>query len=470
MTDPARAVQVPQDGETPVRLESAGWITWRYAYARAAETAVAGEPGQDYLAFAVDETAFVFALCDGVSQSFYGDLAARLLGDALCDWLAAAGSIAHDRAAIAHELTAHLEELTGEATRSLANQPLPETLPLLVRDVLVQKRGLGSESTFVCGRIERPKGRSRRGRLLLAWLGDSRLRVWSGGRERLGADSFHTAERWSSTHGVIGRAPHVYTAPLLDAGGEAIERLAAYSDGLGALDGVSGSLSNFAINDLIDRAAQSSTSDDISFIELWLTEPPAQVHARPLPAPRSRIARGVAPPLLTWSAVPGASGYEVEERAVLSRFWRLPPQTTLWSPPSDLSPFAQLRVRARLADEPGQWSAPVRAAALGAVVAGSASHAPVRRSPAAVAPSPLERAVAAGRTPVPSFRPRPARNPATGTARWIFPGCVVAVTLAGLAVGLGLSQRVIQRSTSSRQPAVQIVTETPPPFPPGIHR
>src|SRR5579885_2646318 len=155
MNGRGRTVQVPQDRETPARLERADWIAWRYAYARAAETAGAGELGQDYLAFAVDETAFVFALCDGVSQSFYGDLAARLLGDALCDWLAAAGSIAHDRAAVAHELTAHLEELTGEATRSLANQPLPETVPRRVRDVLVQKRGLGSESTFVCGRIER---------------------------------------------------------------------------------------------------------------------------------------------------------------------------------------------------------------------------------------------------------------------------------------------------------------------------
>src|SRR5579885_640194 len=293
MNGRGRTVQVPQDRETPARLERADWIAWRYAYARAAETAGAGELGQDYLTFAVDGTAFVFALCDGVSQSFYGNLAARLLGDALCDWLADAGPIAHDRAAVAHELVSRLDALTAVATRQLAEQPLPESLPPLVREVLVQKRRLGSESTFVCGRIDRPEARTRRGQLLLAWLGDSRLRLWSDGQERrsLGAESFRTAERWSSVHGIVGAAPRVYTRPLLDAEHGAIDRLAAYSDGLSQFDGVQASLSTFAIDDLIDRAGHAATSDDVSYLELWLGEPPQQVRARPLPAPRKlRIA------------------------------------------------------------------------------------------------------------------------------------------------------------------------------------
>src|ERR1041385_7373312 len=81
------ALQVAQDRETPVRAERYAAFSWRYAYARSADTRKVGDPGQDYLTFRYEEGVFAFALCDGVSQSFFGDLAARILGDALLTWL-----------------------------------------------------------------------------------------------------------------------------------------------------------------------------------------------------------------------------------------------------------------------------------------------------------------------------------------------------------------------------------------------
>src|SRR2546423_1779915 len=80
-------LQVAQDRETPVQVKRHSAFSWRYAYARSADTRKVGDPGQDYLTFRYSDSAFAFALCDGGSQSFFGDLAARFLGDGLMEWL-----------------------------------------------------------------------------------------------------------------------------------------------------------------------------------------------------------------------------------------------------------------------------------------------------------------------------------------------------------------------------------------------
>src|SRR5204863_8715190 len=103
-------LQVAQDRETPVRVERYAAFSWRYAYARSSDTRRVSDPGQDYLTFCYDDSAFAFALCDGVSQSFFGDLAARFLGDALINWLwedlPKATDEQHVRATFNHNLNA----------------------------------------------------------------------------------------------------------------------------------------------------------------------------------------------------------------------------------------------------------------------------------------------------------------------------------------------------------------------------
>src|SRR5512138_1232221 len=80
-------IAIPQGAESPVRHAEAGPFAYRYAYYRSTETRAAGDPGQDYLTFLQTGQSFVFALCDGVSQSFFGELAARALGNSLVQWL-----------------------------------------------------------------------------------------------------------------------------------------------------------------------------------------------------------------------------------------------------------------------------------------------------------------------------------------------------------------------------------------------
>ena len=79
--------RVPQRYDIPPTTLSLGPFRIRYTYFRSSETRAHDEIGQDYLIFKLDPDKLVFCLCDGVSQSFYGDLAARYLGDHIIDWL-----------------------------------------------------------------------------------------------------------------------------------------------------------------------------------------------------------------------------------------------------------------------------------------------------------------------------------------------------------------------------------------------
>ena len=136
-------ISVRQDKETGIRTIVAGNFRLRYLYARSADSRQAGEPGQDYIALRQNGRRLAFALCDGVSQSFYGDLAARLLGDALVKWLwndLPPGEFR--REFIRQLLREHLVALTDEATSEIRRVPISEDAPPLLRDVLEQKLSL----------------------------------------------------------------------------------------------------------------------------------------------------------------------------------------------------------------------------------------------------------------------------------------------------------------------------------------
>jgi hypothetical protein len=262
-------IRLPQDQDTPPRSERNAAFAWRYAFARARDTRAAGENGQDYLTLLPGEGAFAFALCDGVSQSFYGDIASRFLGDALLDWLSTELPATLDRAEIAGSLAPYLRALTLEATEQVQRQPLPSHLPPMLADVLEEKRKLGSESTFVCGGVEVPSREFPDGRLVLAWMGDSRLRLWAGdaeGTSQLG-DSFDTAQRWSSRRGPVGGEPNLFVGTLREAPGLT---LLAYSDGLAPLDDSAIPPSDETLRAEMAKADASPASDDISFLELSL--------------------------------------------------------------------------------------------------------------------------------------------------------------------------------------------------------
>lgn len=276
-------VRLPQLTETAPEARERSRFVYRFVYYRSAESQEYNESGQDYLAIREDGQRLAFALCDGVGQSFYGDVAARHLGDALLDWLWQLPS-AGDRDRIGEALAAFLADLTRTAMTELARVPLPANIPPLVHSVLEEKREHGSESTFVCGVLDAPAEW-----LALAWLGDTRLRLWDvEGRECTAALglTFHTRQRWSTRRGAVGSPPHVHVASTSPGAAGSIARLLAYTDGLAALDALPFPPSAATLREVIAAALGSPTSDDISLFDLTLTpasDPPfAEVGPPPI--------------------------------------------------------------------------------------------------------------------------------------------------------------------------------------------
>ncbi|GAA4722632.1 hypothetical protein [Brevibacillus fulvus] len=281
MRDKYVYVKVRQDEETPLqRLK--GPFYGRFAYARAAETKALGDKGQDYLTFAQTADSFIFAICDGVSLSFYGDLAARFLGDTLLDWLSSPVlERIVDQQKLRKNLYEHLQKLTVPASHFIRSYNLPPTVTGLLRDVLEEKRERGSESTFICGRVDLPSKKFAEGRIILAWHGDSRLRIWEGERERTAmlGSTFLTSQRWSTHRGPIGGMPSLFVAGLQPA---AISRLLVYTDGLAQLDDRTGPPDDRELQRLIDAAGQQTYSDDIALLELSWGGAPKQPKSQPV--------------------------------------------------------------------------------------------------------------------------------------------------------------------------------------------
>jgi len=378
---------ISQSTET-FRVERAASFPHRYAYARSSDTRAANEPGQDYLAFRYDARAFVFALCDGVSQSFYGDLAARIIGDALVAWLWDA--LPDDASAQRAALAEHLRALTERATAQVQQHAIPESVPAMLRDVLEQKRAMGSESIFACGRIDLPSATLPDGRIVLAWMGDARVRLWNGIVERtreLG-DTFHTAQRWSTRQGLVGGELNFFAAPLEYNQQRQFNLLMVYSDGLASLDAIPKSPKNATVQTLIADSAETPNSDDISFLEVWFGKMPGTLDAPPLAAPRGVQAQvGDEKIRVKWQPVSGANGYAVELVNGDAQIARV--NATIFESSSLRAGKYRVRVRGYDGSEPGAWSAATNVeivSKVAPIIAPPETRAPVARPSRAFVP------------------------------------------------------------------------------------
>lgn len=291
-------VKTPQDQETAPQEVRAGAYCFRYAYARSEESRAAGEYGQDYLSVRYTSRRLAFALCDGVSQSFFGDLAARILGDGLVDWLWAQGGQRMGDPELARLLENRLGEMTAAATGAVENLPMLAEMSGMLRSVLEKKRSLGSESMFICGQIDMDLRNA-----FFAWMGDSRLRIWNTAGENTARldEQFSAKERWSSRKGAVGQL-HTCNTTL-----DEISHVVVYSDGFAVLDRAlppdfrESRLDNAAIERLMAYARNRPDSDDLSLFEWWqgqeeprpfdprMLEMPAAVEKKQLTGPDPAI-------------------------------------------------------------------------------------------------------------------------------------------------------------------------------------
>ena len=305
-----------QKQETPVEVLRSQRFTLRFTYARATETRIENETGQDFLAFRADDDKLVFALCDGVSQSFFGDFAARFLGHSLIDWLWKKKPHCNDLQNLADDFNSLLLSLTEIASKKVQEIPLPNDIPPMFREVLEEKRVFGSESTFICGRIDFQK-QNQPGQIFFSWMGDSRLRLWTNDTELaiLQHSTFRTQERWSTRQGPVNGAPHVFCSSFEQAK-DMITRIAVYSDGFVLFDDYDYPLPTQEIQELIFQSWNLPGSDDISFLEIWLQPYPLILDDLYLDAPR-RIQ--VHPKedhfQISWERIDQAENYEIELRS-----------------------------------------------------------------------------------------------------------------------------------------------------------
>lgn len=224
-TDPQRTcVRLRQDLETPLTTLSTPFGTALYLYARSSDSVAASTIGQDYLAFCYDDHNLTFAVCDGVGQSFMGDLAARVLGDGLNAWLWSLDEKPADAESFSQATADALNLLTKAGEEAVNAFSLPDHLPPILVQALYQQRQYGSESMFVAGRLALDADEPW---VALCWLGDSPVAAidFNGELVDLGPRG-HTSERWNATTGVKGEV-HTWVGSA-----EGVARVAGYTDGL----------------------------------------------------------------------------------------------------------------------------------------------------------------------------------------------------------------------------------------------
>ncbi|MFX3625539.1 MAG: protein phosphatase 2C domain-containing protein [Ectobacillus sp.] len=257
-----------QEREMPIHTVEKQHFLCRYTYRRARETQAENDIGQDYFSFFIENQSIMFAVCDGVSLSFCGDVAARFLGERLVDWLQA---LRAEREAhmLQESLFQYLQDLTREGTAAVNQHPLPDFVTGLLREVLEEKRKHGSETMYVCGRID---VEGEQVKLVLAYQGDLRIRLFGSGSEQtyLLGDTLHTSERWSSKQGCVGGKPTVFVRQWHIS--EAINRVAIYSDGLALLDNYIHMPHEAELEQLVQKSQQAPTSDDVCLLDIFVRE------------------------------------------------------------------------------------------------------------------------------------------------------------------------------------------------------
>ncbi len=268
-----KLVQLVQSSDTPFQVYRRAKWQYSYGYSRSAESSMSDDIGQDYMTLYEDEESLSFVLCDGVSMSYFGHIAAKFAGDRILRWLRE-GSHDAEQDMLASHLTQYLAACTQEAGTLLERHIIPDHIQGMLREVLADKKEQGSSTMFACGRIDRPGELYPYGRLLLCWMGDIRIRIWSGQVEhtiQLG-DRFHTREQWNSARGPVSGSPHLTAQPLL--GDEAVDSLVIYTDGLKVLDRMN-SISDRSLADSLEAQSSDPASDDMTCLRVsWKWDEP----------------------------------------------------------------------------------------------------------------------------------------------------------------------------------------------------
>lgn len=263
MTTP-QSVHLPQDAETEVSFAGAPHANLRYAYYRSSDSVANQIEGQDYLAFRQDERRLTFVVCDGVGSSFCGNIAAKVLGEAMLAWLWKLDTARlTSTAALTETARNTLNKIRPQAEREVSRYEVPEHLPPLVQQALEGQRAYGSETVFVAGRLDHPSDGSPEGRLLLVWMGDTQFILYDDAGDEIGINaSFSANDRWSSVQGVRGDV-HTWVGEA-----EPVARWLVFSDGISDHAERLAAYSDVELEEAAHAQFRADNSDDIALLDI----------------------------------------------------------------------------------------------------------------------------------------------------------------------------------------------------------
>ncbi|MCW3099251.1 MAG: hypothetical protein JWL77_4869 [Chthonomonadaceae bacterium] len=262
----------PQSGEAqfhtgdlpaPDRWTGLPWKAW-LGYRRAIELDQIPDNqgvGQDDAALRSDDRYVVGVLCDGVSQSFYGDIAATQLTESLLDRLWATRDCAPERSLFEDWLI----DIEAEIAQTVAAYRIPERIQTAIRAKMeARKSTVGSQSVMCAFVLDRDvKG----GLLNVYQIGDAFTCAYISGE----TSGLNITSPWKAVHGSSNRFSilHLQCDPggrirsignsqrhLVHAALTGVVGVALYSDGVPA---------NWAAS-LSDSSRPNSITDDL---EVW---------------------------------------------------------------------------------------------------------------------------------------------------------------------------------------------------------
>ena len=261
--------------ETLTSLVLNDMLHLRLFSARCRESQAQALVNQDYVLVNAqpDGSSLCFCVCDGVSNSYRGEFAARFLGTHLVQWLQTLPTFQWTSTSWKTQLREHLHSWAEEAHKEVLQIALPPDAPDLVREVLEEIRATqGSETVFLCGRINKttdPKASATPHtiEIFLCWMGNvtAHLFVTADNCIILGGDE-EDAEGWSTGRGLRGKLSTWHT------GLTTLEQLIVHTDGLDRIQRQLPELNNEGLQRLARRLLSLPQNDDMTALILqWLS-------------------------------------------------------------------------------------------------------------------------------------------------------------------------------------------------------
>jgi hypothetical protein len=275
-------IETEQSKEISLTEFVRGPFMLRFISYRKSEDAKLNLRSEDYIVSELNPDKAVFALCDGVGSSFYGNIGSQILGEALLDWL---GRVSPPNssmlgksenanqwlATLSRDLKTELNQKTKLATDIIQKIDISSTDELMRLAEKTQRDDFGTQSNFACGVMWPQSSALPNGLIVLLWLGNARLRIYNKDRDITpllgwGKDPNQLREVWSSKEGVIG---NIYSH-ITDL--SKVTTVIAYSDGLENVeDKIHPKLNGVQLESLV-KQSQEIKDDDVTFLELSLRE------------------------------------------------------------------------------------------------------------------------------------------------------------------------------------------------------